>query len=150
MKKGFTLIELMIVIAIIGILAAVAIPMYQDYTRKSRTSEVPTMLKDIVKAQIAFKEDVNRGDGSFATTIVEKGNVGDAATDLIFTTSSGTVNDEKAEGQFYNFGVNSDTQGCAGDLSDLAYADARNNDQVPEDWRAAGMNTDMVLCHTNS
>jgi len=49
-QKGFTLVELMIVIAIIGILAAVAMPMYTDYTNKARFSSVIGMTGGVKQA----------------------------------------------------------------------------------------------------
>ena len=51
-QKGFTLIELMIVVAIIGILAAIAIPAYQDYTIRAQVTEGLTLAGDL-KAGIA-------------------------------------------------------------------------------------------------
>ncbi|MBI3903154.1 MAG: prepilin-type N-terminal cleavage/methylation domain-containing protein [Nitrosomonadales bacterium] len=49
-QKGFTLIELMIVVAIIGILAAVAIPSYQNYTKKAKFTEVVQFVAPIKQA----------------------------------------------------------------------------------------------------
>ena len=69
MQKGFTLIELMIVVAIIGILAAIAIPAYQDYTIRSQVSEGLTLSADI-KAGIA---EFLAQTGSWPTNLVDVG-----------------------------------------------------------------------------
>jgi type IV pilus assembly protein PilA len=53
-KKGFTLIELMIVVAIIGILAAIAIPAYSNYTKKAKVSEVTNAMGAVGSALIEY------------------------------------------------------------------------------------------------
>ena len=90
-QQGFTLIELMIVIAIIGILAAIAIPAYQDYTRKAQASECFGLLDgQKTAAGDAFHED------SDFSNFVMGGNMDGVYGDLTDNTTDTMLNIECA------------------------------------------------------
>jgi len=59
-KKGFTLVELMVVIAIVGIMSATAIPLYRTYQQRAYGSQATLMMKQLLDAQILYFLDKNK------------------------------------------------------------------------------------------
>ncbi len=134
--RGMTLLEVMMAMLVLSIMASIAMPMYADYTRKSRTAEVPTNLKSLAQTQLGFYE----AEGHYASELLSLG----------WATSKGLSGPNVSNGSFYFFSV-ADTETCdpgagGNPVPDgLAMAVAFDPLAVPADYVSACMDKRLVM-----
>ena len=153
-SKAFTLIELMIVIGIIAILAAIAIPMYGSYAARARASEVPIILKDIVKFQFIHR-DYPGSQGKYATGLktigvrTAKGTFASTPAGCLSAPSTDDKN-EYACSQYYGFSTGSAPDGvtCADNgIGNFSWAEAISDNQLLPSDLAGCMTEDFHYNH---
>ena len=162
-KEGFTLIELMIVVAIIGVLIALALPAFRNYFYRTKTAEVGPNLRNMYTGAVAYyngEAATNRGtavtDARTHCVIRGQGLIGtetdqkqDISTAVAASDSFRAMNFSLADPVYYSYGFTS-TPGCTGAPSAEVYAFQAqgdlDNDGSPALYELlAGINADHDL-----
>lgn len=121
-KNAFTLIELMVVIVIIGILAALAIPKFNEASVKAKAAEAPTVLSSYDNAQLAYLAETN--------------NLGEVTRLVI-------ANPENLNSKYYTYTDNA----SAGSITAAAHASGMGLMGGASLWTVVG--TDAAVTHTD-
>ncbi|WP_168405356.1 pilin [Acinetobacter indicus] len=101
-QKGFTLIELMIVVAIIGILAAIAIPAYTDYTARAKITEAVGALASAKTSVSEYYTSMGEMPADAAAAGINTAPAGSYVAGITYNQTSGTVSEIIAEIQNVN------------------------------------------------
>ena len=137
---------------------AVSCNMYNDYSKKSRTTKVPGTLKEIVQMQIIFREDPNGGreNDSFASSLEQ---IGFKTTLQTFaSTPEGCKNSPSTQyntfacDEFYAYTTINASRGIicnSNGVGNFAAAFAIDKNKVPEDWLCACMDHQFNMQHGN-
>ena len=144
--KGFSVIELMIVLTIMNILASVAVTMYADYTKKARLAEAPPMLKSLATRMIEYAMNADAKSNGNCENVGSNGQCQNNYPKKIeqtgFQTNNGT-----AFGTFFEYRIHFIPDCGPKHMKRFAYAIPIVKSQIPEDYQYTCMNAGFDLSH---